>query len=54
MQLGGLVQPLTNASQWHYQCSQVWLIGVVAVQGLQAQGKPKAYTVSELELLPTA
>ena len=22
-------------------------IGVVAVQGLQAQGKPKAYTVSE-------
>jgi hypothetical protein len=30
-------------------------IGVVAVQGLQAQGKPKAYTVSELESLdPTA
>ena len=25
-------------------------IGVVAVQGLQAQGKPKAYTVSELEI----
>ena len=26
-------------------------IGAVAVQGLQAQGKPKAYTVSELESL---
>jgi uncharacterized protein (DUF1330 family) len=26
-------------------------IGVVAVQGLQAQGKPKAYTVSETELI---
>ena len=29
-------------------------IGVVAVQGLQAQGKPKAYTVSELESLDPA
>src|SRR5262249_42108428 len=26
-------------------------IGVVAVQGLQAQGKPKTYTVNELESL---
>ena len=26
-------------------------IGVVAVQGLQAQGKPKAYSVSETELI---
>jgi uncharacterized protein (DUF1330 family) len=26
-------------------------IGAVAVQGLQAQGKPKAYTVSETELI---
>ena len=30
-------------------------LGAVAVQGLHAQGKPKAYTISELELLdPTA
>jgi uncharacterized protein (DUF1330 family) len=29
-------------------------IGAVAVQGLQAQGKPKAYTVSELESLDPA
>src|SRR5262247_135226 len=29
-------------------------IGVVAVQGLQAQGKQKAYTVSELESLDPA
>ena len=29
-------------------------IGAVAVQGLQAQGKPKAYTVSELESLERA
>jgi uncharacterized protein (DUF1330 family) len=29
-------------------------IGVVAVQGLQAQGKPKAYTVSETETLDPA
>src|SRR5262245_16658724 len=29
-------------------------IGAVAVQGLQAQGKPKAYSVSETELIDAA
>jgi uncharacterized protein (DUF1330 family) len=29
-------------------------IGVVAVQGLQAQGKPKAYVITELETLDPA
>jgi len=29
-------------------------IGVVAVQGLQAQGKPKAYIVTETEVLDAA
>jgi hypothetical protein len=30
------------------------VIGAVAIQGLQAQGKPKAYTISELETLDPA
>ncbi len=30
------------------------VLGVLGVQGLQAQGKPKAYTISELETLDPA
>ena len=30
------------------------VLGVLAIQGLQAQGKPKAYTISELETLDPA
>ena len=30
------------------------VLGAGAIQGLQAQGKPKAYTVSELETLDPA
>jgi uncharacterized protein (DUF1330 family) len=53
MQLGGFVM------KTRYTVALSMLAGValgaVAVQGLHAQGKPKAYTISELESLdPTA
>ena len=53
MQLGGLVMKTRYTVALSMFAGVA--IGVVAVQGLQAQGKPKAYTVSELKSLdPTA